>query len=414
MKITPVILCGGEGTRLWTDKKNLQPKQFIKFGNWSLLDETFSRIKDPLFDYPIISTNYKYHNNIKNYLKKYKFKRYIILLEPEKKNTAAAILSSTFAHLRTSTNSIKDHKKLNNPLLILSSDHYIESKDIFLKQVKNNIKYLNNENIFIFGARPTNPSSEYGYFLTNKKNKVFKVKKFFEKPKTLFAEKIIKKGAYWNTGMFLINPKSIILNFSKYSPKIFDLIKENFSKSSKLKLKKNIYHLNKALFKKLPSISFDYAILEYSKKINAIMLNTDWSDLGSWKEILNIFFRTRKKYFNKKNTFFRPWGKFTNLYKGKNFLIKEIVVKPKKKLSLQKHFFRSEHWLIKKGTAHIILNGQNLKKRIDDTIFIPKGAIHRVENKSHNSLVIYEAQIGKVLKETDIIRFKDDYGRAKK
>ena len=81
---------------------------------------------------------------------------------------------------------------------------------------------------------------------------------------------------------------------------------------------------------------------------------------------------------------------------------------------MQKHFFRSEHWLIKKGTAHIILNGQNMKKRMDDTIFIPKGAIHRVENKSHNSLVIYEAQIGKVLKETDIIRFKDDYGRAKK
>ena len=214
--------------------------------------------------------------------------------------------------------------------------------------------------------------------------------------------------------MFLVNPKSILLNYTKYSPKIFNLISLIFSQSSKLKIKKNIYYLNKALFKKIPSISFDYAILEYSKNINAIKLNTDWSDLGSWKEILNIFFKSRKKYFNKKNTYFRPWGKFTNLYKGKNFLIKEIVVKPKRKLSLQKHFFRSEHWLIKKGTAHIILNDQNLKKIINETLFIPKGAIHRVENKSPNSLVIYEAQIGKVLKETDIVRYKDDYGRAKK
>ena len=111
--------------------------------------------------------------------------------------------------------------------------------------------------------------------------------------------------------------------------------------------------------------------------------------------------------------FFRVWGRDTNLFKGENFLIKEIHVKSNAKLSLQKHFHRSEHWLIKKGLAHITLNNKIIKKKIDESIFIPKGSIHRVENKSSKPLIIYEAQIGKILKESDIVRYDDIYGRVK-
>ena len=105
-----------------------------------------------------------------------------------------------------------------------------------------------------------------------------------------------------------------------------------------------------------------------------------WSDLGSWKEILLMFKKNKKKYFKKKNIFYRPWGSYTNLYNGNNFLIKELNVKSKGVLSLQKHFHRSEHWLITQGTPKITLNKKSFLKKLNETIFIPKGSIHRIQN----------------------------------
>ena len=176
---------------------------------------------------------------------------------------------------------------------------------------------------------------------------------------------------------------------------------------------KKIYVIDNKLFKNITSVSFDYSILEKAEDINIIKLKYSLSDLGSWKEILNIFYKKRNRYISNKNVFFRPWGKYTNLFKGENFLIKEIYVKSNAKLSLQKHFHRSEHWLIKKGLAHITLNNNIIIKKTDRSIFIPKGSIHRVENKSNKPLIIYEAQIGKILKESDIVRYDDIYGRVK-
>ena len=157
MKIRPVILCGGSGDRLWPNKKNHQIKQFIDFGNWTLLGKTLERIKDSLFDSPIISTNLKYLKEIRKHLKKHKIKKYKIVLEPAKKNTGPAILCTAL---------IKDIPS-HQPLLFLSADHLIEKENIFIKQIKKNLNYLTDENIFIFGVKPTTPSSEYGYFIAN-------------------------------------------------------------------------------------------------------------------------------------------------------------------------------------------------------------------------------------------------------
>ena len=259
------------------------------------------------------------------------------------------------------------------------------------------------------------PSSEYGYILMKKNKNIFKAKKFLEKPSLSLSKKIIKKGGYWNSGMFLLNTMSVINNYKKYSPKIYNILHDTFlnSKSKTKVINKKIYVIDSKLFKNITSVSFDYAILEKAEDINIIKLNIPWSDLGSWKEILNIFYKKRNTYISNKNVFFRPWGKYTNLFKGENFLIKEIYVKSKAKLSLQKHFHRSEHWLIKKGLAHITLNNKIIKKKIDESVFIPKETIHRVENKSSKPLIIYEAQIGKILKESDIVRYDDIYGRVK-
>ena len=400
MKIRPVILCGGSGTRLWPDKKYHQPKQFIDFGNWTLFGKTLERIKNPIFDYPIISTNRKYISNIKKHLRLKGFKNYKIILEPAKRNTASAILSSIL---------IKEIPE-NQSLIFLTSDHLIEKINIFNKSLKQHQKLLTDKNIFIFGIKPSNPSSEFGYFLSKKVNNINKVIKFIEKPNMKKAKKIIKNNAYWNSGMFFLTKKSIINNFKKYQSKNF---KHCFNSVSKSKYRNNIYYLNKKNFLKCTSISFDYAILEKSKDINAIKLNIPWSDLGSWKEICKIYDKFKNKYKKKKNVFFRPWGKYTNLYNGKNFLIKELYVKPKGVLSLQKHFHRSEHWVVTQGTPKITLNKKKFFLKADETIFIPVKSIHRIENPFKKPVKIIEAQLGSILKETDIVRYQDIYGRVK-
>jgi len=401
MKIRPVILCGGAGTRLWPNSKNHQAKQFIDFGNWTLLGKTLDRVKSSTFDAPIISTNLKYLKEVKKHLKKHKISKYKIVLEPAKRNTAPAILASAL---------IKDIPN-EQPLMFFAADHLIEKASIFNKAINKNKTKLTDQNIFIFGIKPTAPSSEYGYFLTKKvKGNINKVTKFIEKPKEAKAKQVIKQKGYWNSGMFFLRKDSIINNFKKYQPIIY---RNCVNAVSKAKLKDNTYYLNKASFEKATAKSFDYAILEKTKQINAIKLDIPWSDLGSWKEILKMYDKNKNKYYKKKNVYYRPWGRYVNLFEGKGFLIKELFVKPKGILSLQKHHHRSEHWLVTQGKPKITLNKDSFSRKKNDHIFIPLEAIHRIENLGNKPVKIIEAQVGSILKESDIVRFQDVYGRIK-
>jgi len=400
MKIKPVILCGGAGTRLWSESKKNLAKQFIDFGGWTLFEKVLERIKDPIFDYPIISTNSSYLRLVRKHLHKNKIYRYSLLLEPLKKNTAAAILSSA----------LLEEIQFEQPIIFFPSDHLIEKNKQFIKSIKINQKHLDKDNIFIFGIKPSFPSSQYGYFLTKRVLEgINKVKKFIEKPDINKAKKIIKKDGFWNSGILFAKKISIINNFNRYQKKIFKLCTDSVFNSIK---SNNVYYLSKKSFKKIKSESFDYAILEKAKNINGIKLNIPWSDLGSWKEISNIFKNNRSKYLKKENVFYRPWGKYTNLFNGKGFLIKELVVNPKSSISLQKHKYRSEHWTITSGKPKITINKKKFFKRANETAFIPKGAIHRIENLYNKPVKIMEVQIGQILKETDIIRYKDVYGRV--
>ena len=400
MKIKPVILCGGAGTRLWPKSKNNLPKQFIDFGGWTLFQKTLLRIKNPIFDYPIISTNVLYLNLVRKHLSKYRIKKYRIILEPYKKNTAPAILSCALL------------KEVNyeQPMIFFPADHLIEKTNLLNRSINLYKEHLNKDNIFIFGIRPNSPSSQYGYFLTRKTSKnLNKVVKFIEKPNTSNAKKIVKKNGYWNSGILFARKDSIINNFRKYQFKTLKLCIHSVNRS---KISKNVYYLNKKSFKKIQEKSFDYAILEKSKNINGIKLNIPWSDLGSWKEISNIFKKNRSQYFKKSNVFYRPWGKYINLFLGKSFLVKELVVNPKSSISLQKHKHRSEHWTITSGKPKITINKRKFFKNVNETVFIPQGSIHRIENPFKKPVKIMEVQIGTILKETDIIRYKDIYGRV--
>ena len=151
MKIRPVILCGGAGTRLWPNSKNHQAKQFIDFGNWTLLGKTLERTKASIYDSPIISTNKKYLKEVKQHLKKNKINKYKIVLEPAKRNTAPAILSTAL---------IKDIPN-DQPLMFFTADHLIEKMNIFNKAINKNKSNLTNQNIFIFGIKPSSLSESF-------------------------------------------------------------------------------------------------------------------------------------------------------------------------------------------------------------------------------------------------------------
>ena len=399
MKVKPVILCGGAGTRLWPKSKKNLPKQFIDWGGWTLFGKTLERTKNSIFDYPIITTNSAYLSLVKKYLSKYKIKKYRIILEPFKKNTAPAILSSAL---------IKEIPH-NQPMIFFSSDNLIGEISRFNESIKMYKKYLNTENIFIFGIKPTSPSTEYGYFLTKKISKnLNKVIKFIEKPNKNKAKLIVKKKGYMNSGMFFIRKDSIIKNFKKHQHKIF---KQCIDAVNKSKIYKNVYHLNKSSFKKIKEISFDYAILEKSKNINGIKLNISLTDLGNWKEIWKFFKKIKSKNNIKRNTFHRPWGKYINLYSGKGFLLKELLINSKSSISLQKHYHRSERWTIVSGKPRITINRSKFFRKPNESVFIPRGAIHRIENPYNKPVQIVEVQTGSILKETDIVRYKDIYGR---
>jgi len=400
MKIIPVILCGGAGTRLWEQSKENLPKQFVDWGGWTLFGKTLERVKNSIFDYPIITTNSLYLNLVMKHLKKHKITKYKIILEPLKKNTAPAILCPAL---------LKDIP-YDKPMIFFSSDNLIGKISNFNKSINLHKKYLNGNNIFVFGIKPISPSSEYGYFLTKKISKnLNKVSKFIEKPNKAKLKTILKKKAYMNSGMFFIRKDSIIRNFKKYQDKIF---KNCSSSINNAKIKKNIYYLKKESFKKLKEISFDYAILEKSKDINGIKLNIPLTDLGNWKEIWKYFKKNKSKSKINRNTFYRPWGKYINLFSGKGFLLKELIINPLSSISLQKHNHRSERWTVISGRPRITINKNKFYKNPNDVAIIPRGAIHRIENLFKKPVQIVEVQTGPILKETDIIRYKDIYGRV--
>jgi|TARA_B100001079_G_scaffold270636_1_gene285529 mannose-1-phosphate guanylyltransferase/mannose-6-phosphate isomerase len=400
MKIKPVILCGGAGTRLWSESEKKLPKQFIDWGGWTLFGKTLERIKGAIFDYPIITTNAAYLKLVKKYLKKHKVKKYQIILEPFKRNTAPAILSSALIQKGSNI----------QPMLFLPSDNLIGDINQFNKSISIHKKCLSENNIFIFGNKTISPSSEYGYFLVKKISKyINKVIRFIEKPDKNKLKTILKKKAYMNSGMFFIRKDSIIANFKKFQKKMYVYCDNAVTRSKNYN---NIYYLNKSSFKKIQPISFDFAILEKAKNVNGIKLNISLTDLGNWKEIWKFFKEHISKTNIRKNTYYRPWGKYINLYSGKGFLLKELVINPKSSISLQKHHYRSERWTIISGKPKITINKTILFKNPNDTTFIPKGVVHRIENLFNTSVKIIEIQTGPILKETDIVRYRDIYGRA--
>ncbi len=464
MKIKPIILCGGSGTRLWPESRKSFPKQFLPLiKNKSLLDLTLNRLKyfKKILEPTILTSNsYKFY--VLEALKRNNLKGNLIL-EPEARGTTAAI------YIAAKFSSPKDQ------LLIMPSDHLIENNALFYQNISDAYKLKNNNEWVIFGIKPHFPSTGYGYINlnTNKftKNKLYKVFGFEEKPNLKTAKSFLNKNFFWNSGIFMGNTSMIIDSIKTYAPQVTKKC-DNVIEKSKSNFSKSEISFDKKLFLKIPSISIDYSVMEKANNILCQILDSKWNDIGSWDNLEKI--KGTKKLskkivqINSKNNFvrnknrmiatigiedtiiidsndstliakkgssekvkeiveklevnniseayendyeFKPWGKFENLLDSKECKVKKLFINPQKRLSLQYHKYRSEHWLIVSGKAKVYIDNETLFLNVGESIDIPQGSKHYIENLDKSPLIIIETQLGSYFGEDDIIRLDDPYER---
>ena len=449
-----VILCGGSGTRLWPESRKSLPKQFISLvDSKSLLDLTVERILEVLKDSnPIFICNKNHGFLVQKTIQKYKLNA-DIFLEPEPKNTCAAIYFSAKFSLESDN------------LLILPSDHLIPDKNKFVKEIQKIEKNLSPHQWVTLGIKPSKPSDAYGYIKVEKNDQrvLKKVSKFVEKPTKTNALKFLSEGGYyWNAGIFIGNATMIVNSIKKHAPEIALNCDINFEKIQQTGRE---ISFNTDLFSNIPSNSIDYAIMENENNIYLYPFTGHWNDVGSWDSIselyyeeikndkiiqvdsTNNFIRTKnrtiatigvkdliivdsndailisKKNYSEKVKFvvnelitrnifearehsfeYRQWGKFEILSNDEYCKVKKITVNPKKRLSLQYHKYRSEHWLIVSGIADVHLDGKNLILKPGQSIDIPVKSKHYLQNKQSEDLIIIETQLGTYFGEDDIIR----------
>ena len=468
MKLIPIILCGGSGTRLWPLSRDTFPKQFTNLrGSTSPLQETIKRcglIKG--ISPPVLVCGEEHRFLVAEQLRSMGVDSYTVLLEPVAKNTAPALAYAANYIL----------KQENANLLVLPSDHFIGNDDSFFEAVEKAISYSENQFLVTFGIEPVRAETAYGYIRKGKvkEDAVRLVEEFVEKPKKDIAQKYLDSGSYlWNSGIFVFQASSYLNELSRKRPdtnqKILDLM-------STLEEERDFVRVNKASYETIDSESIDYAVMESAEKAIVISLDANWSDLGSWdamhaaslndpsnnsvsgdvflKDTQNSLIRADSRLVvalgldnlvvvetpdavmvanmleaqNIKTLVselkqigraeasihqkvYRPWGYYENLKEGPLYKVKRILVRSGESLSLQLHNHRSEHWVVVKGVARVTIEENVFELKENQSCFIPEKTRHRLQNKKQIDLEIIEVQTGSYLEEDDILRFDDEYGR---
>lgn len=472
-EIVPILLAGGSGTRLWPLSRKSYPKQFLKiFDDLSLFQKSALRSisSNKIKFKPHITVT---HSNFRFFISEQLLSLGIdpgpILIEPETKNTAPAILSATlFAH-KIDSEAI---------LLVAPSDHYIPDTQKFHEALHTGIAEVKKGEIVTFGILPSHPETGYGYIKFKENNicEVMKIEEFIEKPDIRKAKKMVSQGNYlWNSGIFLFKAKDMIDLFKKFLPELSLLIEQSISKSI---IDLGFVRLDPQIWSECTNISIDYGIMEKAKNLSVVPFKGQWSDLGDWNTIWekmipdkngvslspnaynlnchNTLLRSENKnqiivgsdlndiiaiamqdavlVANKNNIQnikkvvdqlklkdipqaeislkdHRPWGNFEILAKSDGFQIKKLIVNPGAILSLQRHNYRSEHWIVLEGFARVTIDKEIKKINTGESIFIPKQVTHRIENIGESKTVIIEIQVGEIIDENDIIRYEDIYSR---
>ena len=475
LKIYPVLLAGGSGTRLWPLSRKSYPKQFSNLiGDKTLFQSSAQRLTSSQtleFATHVTLTNSDYRFIVGEQLQEVGIDPGPILIEPEAKNTAAAILAaSIFAH----------SKDKGAVLLIAPSDHVIPHTDDFHAAIKIGLSHVQYGKIVTFGIKPTHPETGYGY-LELAKDSIdaygsSDLERFIEKPDLQDAKQMLEAGHYlWNAGIFLFRAKDMIDAFSTYAPETLELVSQAVNEASS---DLGFLRLAPEPWSELKDISIDYAIMEKAQNLVAVPYASKWSDLGGWDavwaesspdtlgnvtsdtahaiECANSLLRSesrgqqvvgiglndimviampdavlvapkdraqdvkkavellKTKDISQAEIFpkdHRPWGWFESLALGERFQVKRICVKPGGSLSLQSHNHRSEHWIVVEGTAKVTIDEDVKLVTEGQSVYVPLGAVHRMENPGKMPMVLIEVQIGTYLGEDDIIRYEDVYAR---
>ena len=471
--VTPILLAGGSGKRLWPSSRKSYPKQFIELtSDKTLFQQSALRFKcsDIVKFNPLLTvTNANFRFVVREQLETNGIDAGRILIEPEGKNTAPAIIAATILAL-------KDNK---DAIIITSpSDHIIPNTKYFHEVILTGIKAVNRGNIVTFGICPTSPETGYGYLKLKQADNLEpkEVLRFIEKPNQKSAMAMLNQGdCLWNSGIFMFRGKDMINAFRKYAKEIL-LIVEKAVKLSVIDL--DFIRLDSASWSSLETISIDYAIMEKTDNLVAIPYNDIWSDLGDWDAVWretkkddsgvvlsknahaidckNTLLRSENnsqhivglglqnivavamqdavlvadknksqdvkkivEYLKLKNISqsevlpkdYRPWGWFESVISEGGFKVKKIFVKPGAALSLQSHKYRSEHWVVISGTAKVTINEDIKLLSVGQSTYVPEGSLHRLENPYKTPTKIIEIQIGTYLEEDDIIRYDDLYSR---
>ena len=470
-----VILCGGNGTRLWPISRTLMPKQFVKlFEGESLFQKTVQRNQKACDSQFIVSNAEQYFLAVDQMEELSKNQSSIVshqsryLLEPVGRNTAPAIALAAFA---------LDPSEI---MLVTPSDHLIKDETAYLEAVGKADELANEGYMVTFGITAEYPETGFGYIEAELQSDEYlglNVQSFKEKPDAETAKQYIDAGNYyWNSGMFCFKAGIFLEELKKYSPKIHEASKKAFENRAQITnaplenaLGVHQLRITHEFMSAIPEDSIDYAVMEKSDKVKVIPSDIAWSDLGSFESldkeidssdnIINIdstnnFILSQKqvaaidienliiidtpdallvskkgssqkvkevvKALKEQNselpnihvTAHRPWGTYTILDESEGYKVKRIVVKPGKRLSLQKHYHRSEHWIVVSGTALVTRGTDDYSVKANESTYIPMGEVHRLENVGKIPLVMIEAQVGEYVGEDDIVRIEDDFKRV--
>ena len=469
--ITPVILCGGSGNRLWPVSRASFPKQFAPLvGCETLFQKSALRSLGAEFTNPLVVTNSNFRFIVKEQLQAISITPDAILLEPAQRNTAPAILAAAIYLAQ---------KDPETAMLVLPSDQMLHEVEDLKVSLKLGLAEVARGQIVTFGITPTYPETAYGYLEIPKPVKHGPIQPigFIEKPDAARAQEMVKSGSFlWNAGIFLFKAKDILTAFETHAP---DLVKQVTKAIKTSKDDRGFYRLKAEEWASVENISIDYAIMEKAQNLSVVHLACGWADLGSWDAIWrespkdnegltmsgattsigcnNTLLRSdseglevvgiglnniiavamtdavlvadisraqdvqkavdalKAKNATQASAFLkdhRPWGWFERLVIGDCFQVKRIHVKPKAALSLQSHLHRAEHWIIVKGTAEVSVDETVQQLHENHSIFIPVGAKHRIKNLTKYPMVLIEVQTGRYLSEDDIMRYEDIYSRG--
>ncbi len=437
-----LILCGGSGTRLWPLSRTLMPKQFVKlFNDKSLFQLTVERNSNICDEQFIVSNNEQYFLAL-DQLEELGMLNNRYLLEPIGRNTAPAIALACMALAPEEI------------VLVTPSDHLIKDQNAYKKVIKEANSLAKEDFLVTFGIKPTFAETGFGYIEASGTD----VKAFHEKPDHATAETYLKAGNYyWNSGMFCFRAGVFLSELEAYAPQIFLTCKKAYEHAKSDGMIRILHEDMLAI----PENSIDYAVMEKSQKVKVVPSDIGWSDVGSFdalcqeldndgnnnfimspkhvslidvhdlividtedallisqkgssqkvKEIVSHLKKENIELTTTHKTTHRPWGTFTVLEDKLGYKIKKIMVKSGKRLSLQKHFHRNEHWIVVSGTATVQVEERAFLVRENESTYIKAGEIHRLENQGKIPLILIEAQVGSYTGEDDIVRIEDDYKR---